>query len=342
MNKKSMLRLAVRIIVLGLIIFGITSTSNAAEIVESGKMGAECDNMTWTLDTDGVLTISGTGEMGDEFYWNDDPWYEEGRGKVTKVIINEGVTSVSEYVFQDETNLTSVTLPSTLTKIDRVAFAGCINLTSIVLPDNIQIIGSSAFNGCSKLATVKFPANLTEIGSNAFAYCKSLKTLDFPTGLKKIGESAFKGCTGLTKVEFPASVEVIETYAFNDCSNLKAMIFAGDVRELSEHSYYNCHENLVFYGIVAGKVKYAAEYHDYPFCLITDQRALLFYLGPDKGETYATLTWKPVGLCDGYKVYKYDTSAKKYVHVGTAGAAAKTYKVTGLTAGTQYQYKTCP
>ena len=342
MNRKSILRLAVRIIVLGLIIFGITSTSNAAEIVESGKMGAECDNMTWTLDSDGVLTISGTGEMGDEFYWNDDPWYEEGRGRVTKVIINEGVTSVGEYVFQDETNLTSVMLPSTLTKIDRVAFVGCSNLTSIVLPDNIQIIGSSVFNGCSKLATVKFPANLTEIGSSAFAYCKSLKTLDFPNGLKKIGESAFKGCTGLTKVEFPVSVEVIETYAFNDCSNLKAMIFAGDVKELSEHSYYNCHEDLVFYGIVAGNVKYAAEYHDYPFCLITDQKALLFYLGPDKGETYATLTWKPVGLCDGYKVYKYDTSAKKYVHVGTAGAAAKTYKVTGLTAGTQYQYKICP
>ncbi len=342
MNRKNAARLIFRVLVFGLIIFGVTNVANAAEIVDSGKMGAERNNMSWTLDADGVLTISGTGEMGDDFYWDDDPWYEDGRGKVTQVVVNEGVTSISGDAFAEETNLTSVTLPSTITVIERRAFYNCSSLTSITLPDNIQVIGHSAFRDCSKLTSVEFPANLTEIEACAFLYCESLKTLDFPDGLKNIGGSAFQGCTGLTKVEFPASVEVIKEYAFNDCSNLKAMIFAADVKEFSEHSYYNCHEDLTFYGVVAGNVKKAAEYHDYPFCKVTDQKALLFYLGPDLGETYATLTWTPVGFCDGYRIFKYDTSAKKYVQIGTAKSTAKSYKLTGLKAGTQYQYKICP
>ena len=37
--------------------------AHAADIVDSGTCGAEGDNLTWTLDSDGVLTISGEGDM---------------------------------------------------------------------------------------------------------------------------------------------------------------------------------------------------------------------------------------------------------------------------------------
>lgn len=42
----------------------------AADIVNSGTCGAEGDgsNLTWTLDSEGMLTISGTGAMYS--YWN--------------------------------------------------------------------------------------------------------------------------------------------------------------------------------------------------------------------------------------------------------------------------------
>ena len=39
-------------------------TAVAAEIVNSGYCGDQEDNVTWNLDSDGVLTIAGTG--GDE------------------------------------------------------------------------------------------------------------------------------------------------------------------------------------------------------------------------------------------------------------------------------------
>lgn len=39
----------------------------AADIVASGTCGAQGDNLAWSLDSDGTLTISGTGEMHDYY-----------------------------------------------------------------------------------------------------------------------------------------------------------------------------------------------------------------------------------------------------------------------------------
>ena len=39
--------------------------ASAADVVASGECGAQGNNLTWTLDGDGVLTISGLGNMID-------------------------------------------------------------------------------------------------------------------------------------------------------------------------------------------------------------------------------------------------------------------------------------
>lgn len=46
---------------------GVIPSVYAADIVASGYCGGEGDgtNLTWTLDSEGVLTISGTGKMKD-------------------------------------------------------------------------------------------------------------------------------------------------------------------------------------------------------------------------------------------------------------------------------------
>ena len=57
--------------------------------------------MTWTLDADGTLTISGTGDM---YFYNgiDDvspwPWWEQ-CDKITAGVIGSGVTSSSDFTF---------------------------------------------------------------------------------------------------------------------------------------------------------------------------------------------------------------------------------------------------
>ena len=92
----------------------------AADIVDSGTCGAEGDNLTWTLDNDGVLTISGTGEM-DNWGWTEDgetynaaPWDTNSENIIT-VIINGGITVIGNSAFSNSTNLTSVVIPDSVT-----------------------------------------------------------------------------------------------------------------------------------------------------------------------------------------------------------------------------------
>ena len=86
-------------------------TALAADIVDSGTCGAEGDgsNLTWTLDSKGVLTISGRGGMRD-YGASDAPWYDS-RSRVKSAVIAEGVTSIGDSAFCNCTSLTSVTIP---------------------------------------------------------------------------------------------------------------------------------------------------------------------------------------------------------------------------------------
>ena len=68
-----------------------------AEAASSGTCG---DNLTWTLDDDGTLTISGTGKMKDYSYSSTAPWYSL-HSRVKSVVINNGVTSIGDYSFDD-------------------------------------------------------------------------------------------------------------------------------------------------------------------------------------------------------------------------------------------------
>lgn len=59
----------------------------AATASTSGTCG---DNLTWELSEDGVLTISGTGEMDGWKNSDDVPWYNI-ISQITEVVITEGL-----------------------------------------------------------------------------------------------------------------------------------------------------------------------------------------------------------------------------------------------------------
>ena len=67
--------------------------SAAAEsaVVESGACG---ENLTWTLDAAGTLTVSGTGAMKD-YNYKGAPWYQS-RDSIKAVVIENGVTTIGE------------------------------------------------------------------------------------------------------------------------------------------------------------------------------------------------------------------------------------------------------
>ena len=144
------------------------------------------DNLTWTLDADGKLTISGTGAMKDyNAAENLSPAYMN--SDVKKVVIEDGVTSIGELAFFKCSNLTNITIPDSVTCIAYAAFHGCSSLSSITIPNSVTSIGVYAFVVCSSLTSITIPDGVTSIGYGAFSECSSLKTISLSckSSLKK-------------------------------------------------------------------------------------------------------------------------------------------------------------
>ena len=104
------------------------ATQLRANAAETGTCG---DDLTWTLDDAGTLTISGTGAMDDYTYENDNfsskstaPWYSY-RENIQSVVVEDGVTTIGDYAFYDYSNLSSVTIGKDVTSIGFRAFQSC-------------------------------------------------------------------------------------------------------------------------------------------------------------------------------------------------------------------------
>ncbi len=97
---------------------------------------------------------------------------------VTNADITYTVTSIADYGFGSNENITEVTIPNTVTSIGEWAFSYCYNLTTITLPSTLTSIGNSAFYYCSSLASFSVPASVTTIGSAVFNFC-SIPTFTF-------------------------------------------------------------------------------------------------------------------------------------------------------------------
>ena len=243
-------------------------------ITDSGTCG---DNLKWELRDNGVLTISGTGEMYsyshiDEINTNV-PWNSY-RDKINKVIIKDGATSIGDNAFQSLSNLTEVTIPNGVTKIGGWAFSGCISLPRVIIPDSVTSIGTMAFNYCICLAEISIPASVTSIGDRAFADCGNLRKIvveegnprydsrnncnalietetnklvrgcnksTIPEGVTIIGGDAFSHCSELMGVVIPDSVTTIEDYAFHGCSNLTSFVVPDSVTSIAEGLLSECY-----------------------------------------------------------------------------------------------------
>ena len=136
----------------------------------SGKWG----KLSWTLDSNGKLTISGSGDM-DDFHTPTlenlkyEAWLAY-RGKIEEVVIQDGITSIGSKAFEF-CNLKMVTIPDSVISIGEEAFYYCHALSSITIPDSVTTIGSEAFCHCDALSSITIPDSVTTIGFQAFGLC---------------------------------------------------------------------------------------------------------------------------------------------------------------------------
>lgn len=219
--------------------------------------GAE-GNISWTLDYNGLLTISGSGDMPEDSYG-----WRVHSAVIKDVIIEDGVTSICDQAFYSCPRLASVQIPDSVTGIGMVSFGGCtnlrtieipesvttfgysifswcLNLTEVTLPEGMEVIPESMFVYCSSLESIHIPESVTVIEKRVFFGCTSLKSVQLPEGLTKIGRSAFNNCTSLQDIQIPDSVTTISMRAFENCESLTQIDLPDNLRTIGYYAFYGC------------------------------------------------------------------------------------------------------
>ena len=215
-----------------------TSERKNGGVVSSGSCG---DNLTWTFDEEGTLSIEGTGAMDIPYaygYGYQAPW-SSFKDSIKTIVISEGATNIGDGAFLRCGNLVSVTIPDSVTSIGSYAFSYCSRLTGVVIPDSATIIGDSAFKECRNLESVMIPDSVTSIGDNAFEECRYLREVTIPGSVTKMGKYAFYE-SGLMSVTIQDGVTSIGDYAFYECTELMSVTIPGSVTNIGEAAFYFC------------------------------------------------------------------------------------------------------
>ena len=218
---------------------GSTLTSNALGVDESKIVSYWNEgNLTWKLDANGTLTISGTGAMKD---YNDNdnrsPIYKN--SSVKKIVVEKGVTSIGESAFENCSSLTSVMIPDSVISIGTSAFHSCSRLPSITIPDSVTSIGNFAFEACNSLSSITLSNNITSIGNWAFHGC-SLTSITIPDSVTSIGAMAFHSCSNLKSITIPDSVTSIESAVFYNCTSLTSITIPDSVTSIGSYAFSEC------------------------------------------------------------------------------------------------------
>ena len=193
------------------------------------------ENLTWEF-ADGILTISGTGDMYDYSSADPAPWSEY-NDIIASITISDGVTSIGDNAFHS-CCAESIDLQCTsLVSIGKNAFSRCTMLTSIFIPESVQSIGSEAFSLCEGLSMVELPTTLTKIPDGIFTDCALLDSITIPDTVTEIGANAFSKCTEFSLTGLPSSIKSIGTAAFANCGRIESLALPKTLDSIGEAAF---------------------------------------------------------------------------------------------------------
>ena len=220
------------------------------------------DTINATLSSDGVLTISGSGEMPDYTERKLAPWNGE---NIKKVIVEKGITVIGNYAFYNMPSITEVELVEGLIEIGLSAFTNT-SLKIVTIPASVTDIGTDAFVSTtieeykvaegnpsfstdegalyekikdytymqyfppkSDLTTYTIPDGVISISQNCFANAKNLQKINIPDSVTMIQAYAFAN-SGITSITIPEVIlEVYSPNVFENCTELKTVNFYAEI-----------------------------------------------------------------------------------------------------------------
>ena len=355
--------LSLLLVIIMTISLGTTVLADDNAIVNSGTCGK---NLTWTLDSAGLLTISGTGEMWDSaFSYNKD---------IKSVRLPDAITQIPYKAFSGCTNLKNIRLPDSVTQIDEDAFGNCDLqeqvVQEIVSSDNITFIGSRAFEGNKNIYTVHIGKNVEYIQTETFNYmstpsfhdCTNLTSitvspenqtytsingllcskdgrsllyvpvgisgrLDVPAGIETIGGEAMHYAFSIKIVHIPKSVKKIGSDAFPiECTDV---YYDGTEEQWNEISIGKNYNSDFPSGVT---LHFTCEKHTYQngVCTRCGAKDPNYKLtAPSVKTDYLISTGKP------YIKWAAVAGASKY-EVYRSGSKDGTYTLLGTTTATNY------
>ena len=179
-------------------------------------------------------------------------YYKESNVEIPATYNGKPVTKISDGMFENDTNITTITLSSNITYIGNNAFKNCSNLKQIIFKsartystasadthsgsyaittlavasskkdpnNNIAYIGESAFYNCVALERIDV-SSATTIGKNAFYGCSKLESVSLNDNLTKLADSTFNGCLKLNNLQLPSALTEIGANCFVNCQALE-------------------------------------------------------------------------------------------------------------------------
>ena len=120
---------------------GLGQQACAQRVIDDGSYRG----IEWRLTSDGTLTFSGNGAIGDFNKYNDAspntsdrPWQRQ-RQKVKRVVVENGITRVGNRALQGFSRLESAVLAESVKSVGMWAFQNCEQLEEVSLPKGIKL-----------------------------------------------------------------------------------------------------------------------------------------------------------------------------------------------------------
>lgn len=288
----------------------VNADEPSSSAVESGKCG---NNAYWSYSADGTLTISGTGETYTfNYYQGQMPWLLAGCEPIKKIVVEEGITFISEHLFYNLTALKEVSLPESLIYLWSYAFSGDTALEYISIPRNVREIGRYCFSGCTSLKHIEFEGDRALFLNGVFYGCTSLESIRFPGQMGYVGHEAFKYCRNL-KTVYLSSVTNVEYGAFAYCDSLTDVYYPGskDAWDKIEKPKYNdpafSNEQLW-----KADIHYYYKYNFMPHCKVSELKYSVYaYTGKPVKPSFDVYTASGTKLTKGkHYTVKYTDNVK--------------------------------